>query len=80
MGWSPLVMLYIAFQLVVCKDGTSSEPKYQDADTKLREGVTVRAIARDRCLMELRSRERAVNTCPSHQPWWLILIVNLMAP
>lgn len=61
-------MFYIAFQLVIFKNGTSSEPKYQDAYTKLREGVTVREIARDRCLMEPRSGERAVNTCPSHQP------------
>lgn len=63
-----LVMLYRAFHLVVFKNGTSSEPKYQDDDTKLRR-VTVRAIARDRCSMEFRSRERAVNTCPSYQPW-----------
>lgn len=55
-------MLYIAFQLVVCKNGASSEPKYQDTDTKLREGVTVKAIARDRCLMELRSSVRELST------------------
>lgn len=56
-----LVMLSRAFQLVVFKNGTSSEPKYQDDDSKLRR-VTVRAIARDRCLRELRSGERELST------------------
>lgn len=65
---SPFVMHYVASQVVVFKNGTSSELEYQDADTKLREGMTVRAIARDRCLMELRSREKAVDTCSRHQP------------
>lgn len=55
---SPFVMHYVASQVVVFKNGASSKLEYQDADTKLREGMTVRAIARDRCLMELRSREK----------------------
>ena len=59
---------YVASQVVVFKNGTSGELEYQDADTKLREGMTVRAIARDRCLMELRSRESCRHLLQSSAP------------